>query len=216
MYCPDPYALMSPWSVHHTGRAGWKSRQHRHWWHNGLQKWEWLVSSWERVHFPILPLWSAARTVDHRHLGPDDRDVQTSKLLRPHRRSHAGNWSRCSCYVSASATVSKLQTETKPAFGFRISLLLRDLFSIQWLNLSCFVWQHAFQDLICLRSFVQVFIWAHSCGNIRLGPELLSWLQWWSPLCLKATAWCSGIIWREVGSVNSVFTFKALTSLGNL
>lgn len=89
-----PYIFMSLCSVHIRSCDGRRPRQHSYWWDRSLQKWEWLLSSWERVHLPRLPLWSATPTINKPHLGPAERRVQTGRLFRPHHRSYSGDRSR--------------------------------------------------------------------------------------------------------------------------
>lgn len=101
----NPYTFMSLCSVHIRSCDRWKPRQHSYWQHRSLQKWDWLLSSWERVHLPRLPLWSAAPTIHKLHLEQDKRRVQTSRLFRPHRRSYSWDRSRFVLRITCSLLI---------------------------------------------------------------------------------------------------------------
>lgn len=153
---------MSLWSVHLRGRARWWRWQHRHWQRHGLQKWKWLVSSWERVHFPVLPLRPPTRTIHPGDLESDDSGVQTSRLLRPHSGSHTWNWSRCSWN---SPIVSNAQEEAAMVH------VLLELYNFHFgLNLKCFIKHRAFyisdilmHRLLSERPVMETSGWDPSC-----------------------------------------------------
>lgn len=79
---------------HRSCCGGQHTGDHSHWWHRCVRQGKWFLPTWERVHLPGLLLWSAAPAFCRLQLEPGHRVVPTSKLLRPHRRSHSGDRAR--------------------------------------------------------------------------------------------------------------------------